>query len=110
MGVGRSSFFEAHTQDAGKAFNEDVARHFGLAKAAIHEDNWCFDDPVAFFEDAVGHLYLEGIALRLNGVKFEIFQHLTAITAEASSAVVDGDAQHEAGIDIAASADDTAEQ
>ena len=108
MVVRRSRFFEAVAQDAGEAFNEDVARHFGLTKAAIHKDDWRLNDSVPLLENAVSHLYLECVALGLNGIQIKVFQNFTSIATEASGTIVDGDPQHEACIDIAPATDDAA--
>ena len=111
----RSNCYSAHlaakarAYDPHKPLDEDFARHFGFTYTPILEDDGRLDDLEAAPVDAIGHLHLESVALRLDGIQVDVLKDAAPVAAIPGSAVVNGEPQHETCEDIAATADEAPE-
>lgn len=85
-----------------------MARHLGLANAAIRKDNRDLADAKTALERAIGHLNLEAIAIGANAIKLKALKDLAAVATIAAGTVSEGQAKDHAGIEIAAAADQLA--
>src|SRR5262249_44987968 len=78
---------------------DDRPAHLGAADLAVDELDRHLDDAEAGAERAVGHLDLEGVALRVDRVEVYRLQHVGAIASEARGQVSDRNGEQDAGIE-----------
>ena len=87
---------QAHHAEEG--FAKDATRHLAGSFATIDEDNADLLDFETNLIGSVFHLYLEGIALKANLVKFNGLQHTAAVALKTGCRIVYFKARHDADI------------
>jgi len=111
--VGRSSMrnrssllAQACPQDKCQSLQDDRMRHLGFPATPVPENDRRFDHLEPLHHHSIRQLDLKGVAMRLDCIQINAFEHPTTITAKSAGTVMDRNAQDQASEDVPAPTDD----